>query len=124
MDRVYDAYLKKRRKDPREQGGVEEIQALDVTIGQIADQVALRYKVASESLYRKRSIHAEARSVLIELCRVHISKKMSISSIGDQLGGISISAVGQNTKRLSGKMAHDFGLQKRYSAIEKALHSL
>jgi len=121
VDRVYDSYLKHRNRDVREQSGVEKIRSLDVNIDQIAALVAKHYKAPHEKLYLKRSPHAEARSVLIELSRVCLSRKMSVSAIGEELGGISVSAVSQNAKRLREKLSSNSRMRKIFESIEKSL---
>jgi len=121
VDRVYDSYLKHRSRDVRELSGVEKIRSLDVNIDQIVALVAKHYKAPPEKLYLKRSPHAEARSVLIELSRVYLSRKMSVSAIGEELGGISVSAVSQNSKRLREKLSSNSRIRKMFESIEKSL---
>lgn len=121
IDWVYEKYLMDRRKDRREKSGLEEIELKALSIEKIAGRVAKEYKVNEEELCRKRSRHAEARSILIELSRRYITKQKSMSAIGEVLGGISISAIGQNSKRLTKKLAEDRDLKRNFEAIEKAL---
>jgi len=121
VDWVYEKYLMNRRRDKKEQGGLEEIRTKDLSIEKIVEQVAKQYKVKTEEISKKKSRHGEARSIMIELCRRYVTKKKSMSSIGEELGGISISAISQNTKRLSKKLQTDKVLMKRIAAIEKEL---
>ncbi len=122
VDRIYEQYLKKRRKDTREQRGLEEIGTTDLSIEHIARQVAKEYSTAPEVLYQNRSPHTEARSVFMELCRRYMTKKQTLSGIGAKLG-ISIAALGQNAKRIRAKMVKEKRLQNRFTAIEKKLLS-
>jgi len=121
VDRIYENYLIDRQEDKKEQGGLDEIKTKDLSLNKIAEQVATKYNVKAEELFKKRSRHAEARSMLVELCKRHLVKKMSLRAISDELGGMSISAISQNSKRLDKKFQENRRLMKVFLAIEKAL---
>ncbi len=121
IDWVYDNYLIDRREDKKEQRGIEEIKLKDLSLEKIAEKVARQYETATEELFKKRSRQSESRSILIELCKRYMTKKMSLSAIGEELGGISISAISQNSKRLNKKLQENRRLMKRFIAVEKEI---
>lgn len=121
IDEIYTRYLSKRKQDRREQAGLDDLRTGAITIERIAEAVAERYGVSIESLYQKRSQHREARSVMIELCRRYLTRKTSLSSLGRQLGGISVAAISLNCKRLADKLANNKKLKKAFEELEKQL---
>jgi chromosomal replication initiation ATPase DnaA len=119
---IYERYLKKRKRDRREQSGLEKLGAKRLTVEEIVNEVASTYHVAVRELYQKRSSQAEARSMVIELCRTCLSRKMSMSALGERLGGISVSAISQNSGRLKEKIRKDKRLQRKYYGLMKRIN--
>ncbi len=74
-----------------------------------------------ENLYKKKGPNAEARSVFMELSRRYLTRKLSITEIGGALGGVSISAISQNKRRLEVKRKKDKKLEKKFKKIELSL---
>ena len=112
VDWVYDRLLSNKRLDKREFPGLKELQTGPSTIEEVAREVSLEFDVPPEELYRRRPGCRAARSVFIELCRVYLTRKMSHTEIGRRLGGLSVSALSQNRKRLDAKMRDDHGLRQ------------
>jgi len=63
----------------------------------------------------------EARSVFMELSRRYLTRKLSITEIGGALGGVSISAISQNKRRLEVKRKKDKKLEKKFKKIGLSL---
>jgi len=57
---------------------------------------------------RRRSGCRVAPSVPIELCPLYLTGKMSHTEIDRRLGGLNVSALSQNSKRLEAKMPDEF----------------
>jgi len=60
---------------------------------------------------------------LIELCRIHLSRKMNFAEIGRRLGGISVSAISQNKKRLEALLRKNSRLRESLQRLSKGLGS-
>ena len=74
----------------------------------------MEFGVLAAELYRRCSGCRVARSVFIELCRLYVTRRMSHAEIGRRLGGLSVSALSQNRKRLEAKMRDDHGLRQSF----------
>jgi chromosomal replication initiation ATPase DnaA len=57
----------------------------------------------------------------MELSRRYLTRKLSITEIGGALGGVSISAISQNKRRLEVKRKKDKKLEKKFKKIELSL---
>ena len=99
VDWVYERFLSREKLDRRELAGVKEVQTGAGIVEQIARRVSQEFGVEEERFYRRRRA-PQARSVLMELCRLYLTKEMSLTEIGRKLGGVSGSALSQNKKRL------------------------
>jgi len=53
----------------------------------------------------------------MEVCCLYLSRKMSFSEIGRELGEVSVAALSQNRKRLAAKMRRDEGLRGHFSDL-------
>ena len=89
---------------------------------EIGRAVAREFEVEEEGLYQPRGV-PQARSLLMELCRVHLSGKMNFAEIGRRLGGISVSAISQNKKRLEASLRKDPHLRESLQRLSKGLGS-
>lgn len=87
----------------------------------IARVVADVFGVPEASLYKNRSVHRDARSILMELSRFYLSGKMSLTEMVKKLGGIGISALSQNRKRLMARIESDKELKGRFEEARKNL---
>lgn len=121
IDEIYTRYLRKRKQDKREQSGLDDLKGRSITRERIAAVVAQRYGVSPESLYIRRSQHREARAVMIELYRRYLTRDKSLSSLGRELGEISVAAISLNCKRLAEKIVKDKTLKKVVEEIENQL---
>jgi hypothetical protein len=74
----------------------------------------VEFDVPAAELYRRRVGCRVARSVFIELCRLYLTRRMNHAEIGRRLGGLSLSALSQNRKRLEAKMRDDHGLRDSF----------
>jgi putative transposase len=120
VDWVYDRFLSKRKMDRRELTGIKDLETGPATLEEIARAVSRQFGIEEEKLYRPRG-SPQARSILMELCRVHLSRKMSLTEIGRRLGGISVSAINQNRKRLEASLRNDPHLQASLQRLAKGL---
>jgi chromosomal replication initiation ATPase DnaA len=91
-------------------------------VEEIARAVSRDFGVEEEGLYRPRGV-SPARPVLMELCRIHLSRKMGFAEIGRRLGGISGSAFSQNKKRLEASLGKDPHLGEIFQGLSKRLAS-
>ena len=98
----------------------KDLQTGPGTVEKVARAVSREFGVEEEGLYRPRGV-PQARSILIELCRVHLSRRMSSAEIGRRLGGISVSAISQNKKRLEASRRKDPHLRESLQRLSKGL---
>ena len=71
--------------DRRELAGVKEVQTKPGIVEQIVRRVSQEFGVEEERLYRRRR-PPQARSEMMELCRLYLIKKMSLTEIGWKIG--------------------------------------
>ena len=62
---------------------------------------------------------AWGKGLLVELCCLYLSRKMSFSQIGGELGGVSGAALSQNRRRLAAKMSKDGGLREEFEELRR-----
>jgi len=122
VDWIYERFLSKRNEDHRELIGIKDLQTGPGTVEEIGRAVAREFGVEEEGLYRPRGV-PQARSLLIELCRIHLSRKMNFAEIGRRLGGISVSAISQNKKRLEALLRKNSRLRESLQRLSKGLGS-
>ncbi|MBU0999750.1 transposase [Patescibacteria group bacterium] len=120
VDWIYESFLSKKNEDRRELSGIRDLQTDPGTVEEIGRAVAREFGVEEEGLYRPRGV-PQARSILMELCRVHLSRKMNFAEIGRRLGGISVSAISQNKKRLEASLRKDSRLRESLQRLSKGL---
>jgi len=117
IEKIYQERLSNRKQDKKEQSGLQDMQRMPESIEEIVRLTAREYKIPEAELCVRRSSHIEARSVLIELSRRYMCRKMSLSAIGRVLGGITVSAISQNKKRFIEKQRKNEGLQRRIQKL-------
>jgi len=122
VDWIYDRFLSKKKVDRRELTGIKDLQTGPATVEEIARAVSREFGVEEEGLHRPRGV-PQARSILMELCRVHLSRRMSFAEMGRRLGGISVSAISQNKKRLEESLGKDSHLHERFQRLSRGLGS-
>jgi chromosomal replication initiation ATPase DnaA len=93
---------------------------LSSNVEEVSRAVAREFGVEEKGLYRPRGV-PQARSLLMDLCRVHLSRKMNFAEIGRRLGGISVSAISQNKKRLEASLRKDPHLRESLERLSKGL---
>ena len=118
---IYERYLSKRKVDDRELPGLKKLRTGPRTIKEIGGHVASEFKVPLKDLFRKKSPQRIPRSVLMELCRIGLVKSLSLKQIGKELGCVGISAISQNTIRLSSIMKTDPELKERFNKLAAKL---
>ena len=106
VDWIYERFLSRWKVDRREMSGIKELETGPRSVEEIGRKVSREFGIEEEGLYHPRGI-SPARSLLIELYRVHLTRGMSLAEIGRRLGGISASAISQNKKRLEKAVARD-----------------
>jgi chromosomal replication initiation ATPase DnaA len=122
VDWIYERFLSTKKMDRRELTGIKDLETGPTTVEEIARAVSREFGVEEEGLYRPRGI-PQARSILMELCRVHLSRRMSLGEIGRRLGRISVSAIDQNRKRLEASLREDPNLRAIFQGLAKDLAS-
>ena len=122
VDWVYERFLSKKEVDRRELTGIKDLQRGPGTVEEVARAVSREFGVEEEGLYRPRGV-PQARSILMELCRIHLSRRMGFSEIGRRLGGISVSAISQNKKRLEASLRQDAHLKESLDGLSRGLGS-
>jgi REP element-mobilizing transposase RayT len=118
---IYELYLTRRVVDERELPGLKKLKTGPTTVEEIGGYVAREFGVTSKVLYQKKSPYRIPRSVSMELCRIFLVKRMSLKQIGKELGGVGVSAISQNMKRLSLLMEEDPELRKRFVKLKTIL---
>ena len=78
--------------------------------------------VEEERLYRPRQA-PQARSLLMELCRLYLTGRTSLAEIGRKLGGVSGSALSQNRKRLEVLLGKEPSLRKDFERLSRGMIS-
>jgi len=119
VDWVRERFLSNIKGDQR---GLPELRALEKapgTMEEIAREVAVLFGVKEKELYRRHASAKGSRAVFIELCRLYLSRQMSLSEIGRRLGNVSVAALSQNKKRLSAKIRKDETLRARFGDLKK-----
>jgi hypothetical protein len=119
---VYERFLSKKKLDRRELAGIKDLQMGPGTVEEIGRRVSQELGVEEEKLYRPRQA-PQARSLLMELCRLYLTGKMSLAEIGRKLGGVSGSALSQNRKRLEVLLGKDSSLRKAFERLSKGMIS-
>jgi chromosomal replication initiation ATPase DnaA len=122
VDWIYERFLSGKKADRRELGGIKELGTGPRSVEEIGREVSREFGIEEEGLYRPRGI-SPARSLLIELCRVHLMRGMSLAEIGRRLGGISAPAISQNKKRLEKAVAGDAHLGEIFWKVSNRLRS-
>ena len=122
VDWIYERFLSKKKVDRREFSGIKYLQSGPGTVEEIARAVSRQLGVEEEGLYRPRGV-PQGRSILMELCRVHLSGKMSFAEMGRRLGGVSVSAISQNKKRLEASLQKDPHLRESFQGLSEGLGS-
>jgi len=117
---VYRRFLSKEKMDQKELTGIRELQTGPSSVEEIAREVSRELGVPEEALFRPRGA-SQARSLLMELCRLYLTRKMSSAEVGHKLGGISPSALNQNKKRLEIKMRGDSSLRGTFQRLLNAV---
>lgn len=80
---------------------------------EIAARLAPVLAVTVESLLQPRSRQREARSIFLELCRVHLARGRTMSSAAAAMG-IGVSALSHNHRRLGKRMTADPLFRQRF----------
>jgi len=120
---IRETFIDGRRGAGKEQPQVKMLRGV-IPVEEIVRVVGEEYGVRPEELLMARSVHREARRVLIEMSyRLNMSGK-SLQKIGDELGCISGAAVRNNHMRLQKEMARDRALEKRVNKIHDKLVSV
>lgn len=119
VDWIKEHFLSNRKEDRRELPGLKALERGPVNMEEIAREVASRFGIEKEGLYRRYASCLGARSVFMELCILYLSRSISFSEIGRKLGNVSVPALSQNRRRLAAKMENDAELKKRFEELKK-----
>jgi len=121
VDWVYENYLSKQDADISELLGIKDLKIGPNTPEEIAKEVASEFSIAQSELYQRRAKCRDARLIFLELCRIYLSRNMSLAQMGKRLGAISASAFSRNKVRLREKIEKDPYLRFRFEKIKNAL---
>lgn len=120
---VRERFLSKEMADHRELPGLKDLQKGDrqLTVEDIAKEVALRFGIEGDELYTRHTSCREARSIFMELCRLYLSRQMRLTEIGRRLGNVNAAAFSQNRKRLAARMRKDERLKGIFGELKLGL---
>lgn len=118
---VFDHLLAGRKVRKKEFPRFGELVKGPETMGEVAREVARVFGEPEAELGRVRSRHRLARSMLMELSRLCFARKKILLEIGQDLGGVGVSALSQNRARLMAKMEKDPDLRKKFERLRKVL---
>lgn len=118
VDWVYENYLSKYKGDRRELPGIKALETGPNTPEEIAKEVASEFGLEQSELYQSRAHCRDARLIFLELCRIYLSRYMSLADIGKRLGGISASAFSRNKARVAEKIEKDPYLRNCFKKIK------
>ena len=121
VDWVYENYFSKQDVDISELPGIKDLKIEPNTPEEIAKEVASEFGIAQSELYQRRAQCRDARLIFLELCRIYLSRNMSLAQMGKRLGAISASAFSRNKVRLREKIEKDPYLRFRFEKIKNAL---
>ncbi|MBL0712999.1 MAG: hypothetical protein JJV98_04795 [Desulfosarcina sp.] len=98
-DWLRDRFLTGRTQEDPELPAAKSLSVIYRSPGEIAALLAPTLAVTVESLLQPRSSCRDERAIFLELCRVHLVRGRSLSTVAAALG-IRVSALSQNHKRL------------------------
>ena len=117
-DWVYNTFLLERSIDKRELSGIKDLITGPGTVEEIAEVVASKFGVTQAELYQRRAPCRDGRLIFLELCRIYLSRKMTLTEIGKGLGDISASAFSRNKARLTERIEKDPFLKQRFDKLK------
>jgi putative transposase len=117
-DWVYESFLLERNSDKRELSGIKDLMTGPGTPEEIAKVVASEFGVTEAELYQRRSPCKDGRLIFLELCRIYLSRQMTLTEIGKGIGDISASAFSRNKVRLAEKIEKDPFLKQRFEILK------
>jgi REP element-mobilizing transposase RayT len=117
-DWVYENFFLECNIDKRELSGIKDLKTGPNTTEEIAKVVACEFGVTQEELYQRRAPCRDGRLIFLELCRIYLSRKMTLAEIGRELGDISASAFSRNKLRIAEKIEKDPFLKKRFEILK------
>jgi putative transposase len=117
-DWVYRSFLSEHSSDTRELPGIKQLRTGPTTVMEIAKAVASECGVPEAQLYQSRAPCRDARMLFLELCRIYLSRKMSLAELGKRVGGITASAFSRNRARLAEKLEKDSFLRERFEKLK------
>jgi len=117
-DWVYRNFLSEHSSDTRELPGIKQLTMGPTTVEEIAKAVASECGVPEAALYQSRAPCRDARMLFLELCRMYLSRKMTLAEIGKSTGGITASAFSRNRARLAEKLETDSSLRQRFEKLK------
>jgi putative transposase len=119
-DWVYENFLLERNSCKRELSGIKDLITGPSTPEEIAKVVASEFGVMQAELYQRRAPCRDGRLIFLELCRIYLSRKMTLTKIGKELGDISASAFSRNKVRLAERIEKDPFLKQRFEMLKNA----
>ena len=85
---------------------------------ELAKAVAAECGVPEAQPYQSRAPCRDARMLFLELCRIYLSRKMTLVEIGKSMGDITTSAFSRNRARLGEKREKDSFLRQRFEKLK------
>jgi len=117
-DWVYEKFILARVSDKRELSGIKDFKTGPGTLEEIVEVVASEFGLTPAELCRRRAPCRDGRLIFLELCRIYLSRKMTLTAIGKEVGDISASAFSRNRVRLEEKMRKDPLLRQRFEKLK------
>ena len=117
-DWVYGKFILERVSNKRELSGIKDFKTRPAKLEEIAQAVASEFGLTPAELCRRRAPCRDGRLIFLELCRIFLSRKITLREIGKEVGGISASAFSRNKVRLEEKMRKDPLLGQRFEKLE------
>ena len=117
-DWVYKNFVSEYSSDKRELPGIKDLRTGPSTVEEIAEAVASECGVSEAQLYQRRAPCRDARMMFLELCRIYLSRKMTLAEIGRNVGDVTASAFSRNRARLAEKMEKDSFLRQRFEKLK------
>ena len=119
VDWIWERFLEGKRQGRSKErvfSGLGELSPV-VEVGAVARAVAERFGVRADELIERRSLHRQARRLLLGLCYDLRRGPKSLAEIGMELGGVGAAALCRNRKILDEELKSDGQLARIYEGI-------
>jgi len=122
VEKIIATIMSKRQGETKTLSEIKQWVRRPDSIEVISKAVSTVCHVPEEALYRKRGAYREARSIFMELSCLYLSRTMSLSELGQKLGGVSVAALSQNRRRLAERIVRNKILQSQFETIKEMVN--